>query len=382
MTSALLIFLVIVIVVTSTLLYLYFNKLGPWKKGASPAPAPGPAPGPALPSITDFSVDRTLSPPKTDTYTIEPYTIEGYTQQDLKELSQNVTFKLTWTNSLGFEEAGVTKIEVYHGVMGGTAFANDSSVWKLRKTIVDPDDVDPDDALLKNFKEVNVSISGLSGDDAYSFKGRNFFKIVAYYPDPTGTSTTPEDLELHNDYNLYNNAKSQNEKDEYGIVISSDELVGTPDLLDPETVTYTPRLDSGEGQSLSREIAKQYYDFYYYVNKENANATELFSNVRLVPIGKTGVEFKLESGGLYFNVSNISFEKNEFSGGSVVKIAESLETNLRGHEKVIMLKAEIDGVDKYLFGSNGFKTLNDSWIDDKDKFFRRNIYIKKHGNST
>lgn len=375
MTSALLIFLVIVIVVTSTLLYLYFNKLGPWKKGASPAPAPAPASGPTLPSITDFSVDRTLSPPKTDTYTIEPYTIEGYTQ-DLKELSQNVTFTLTWTNGIGFTEAKVGKIEVWHGVMTGTSFTNigDSNDWVLRETI-DANSIGYTDPL-NNFATVSVKISGLSGNDAYSFEGRNFFKVVAYYPYPTNTN----DLELHNDFNLYNDATSQEEKDGYGIVISSDELVGTPDLLDPVTITYEPRLDSGKGQSFSREIAKQYYDFYYYESTGiNYAPTKLFSNVRLVPIGEEGIEFKLESGGKYLDVEKLDFDKNEFSGGSVVKIAESLETDTRGHEKVIMLKADFNGEDKYLFGNDGFKALTDSsWIDSNDKYFRRNIYIKKH----
>ena len=376
MTSALLIFLVIVIVVTSTLLYLYFNKLGPWKKGASPAPAPAPASGPTLPSITDFSVDRTLSPPKTDTYTIEPYTIEGYTVEDLNKLSQNVTFNLEWKNGIGFTEAKVDKIEVYHGVMppGGT-FANDSSVWKLRETITA-------EGYLINFAEVKSSISGLDNTDGndnvpYSFEGRNFFKIVAYYPDPTGTNTKLEDEVLHNDYDYY--YIDTNEVDtNYGIVISSDELVGTTELLTAETVTYEPRLDTSDStdQPIGSEIANQYYDFYYYVNESDANPKSLFSNVRLVPtVDSDGINFKLESGGKYFNVETRNFDINEFSEGSVVKIAESLEEkkDLKGHDKVIMLESG----NKYLFGFDGFKTMNDDWVDDDDKYFRRNIYIKK-----
>jgi len=376
--NALLIFLVIVILVTAVLVYLYFNKMGPWKKEKSPAPAPGPAPGPALPSITDFSVDRTLSPPKTDTYTIEPYTIEGYTAADLLSLSKNVTFTLTWKNGLGFTEAGVNKIEVYHGVMGsGTTTGNPSGGWKLRETIkaTSTDDTTSTDVTpppsnpplgLNNFDTVSVEISG---NGNYSFAGTNFFKIVAYYGD--------DNIELHNDSNLYIKA-SASDKTNYGIVISGDELVGTTELLTPETITYEPRLDSSKGQSFKSEIANQTYDFYYYESTGiNYAPTKLFSNVRLVPIGEEGIEFKLESGGKYLDVEKLDFDKNEFSGGSVVKIAESLETDTRGHEKVIMLKANINGEDKYLFGSI-FKTLNDLTISSQDEFFRRNIYIKKH----
>jgi len=366
--SALLIFLVIVIVVTATLLYLYFNKLGPWKKGASPAPAPASA---HLPSITDFSVDRTLSRPKTDTYTIEPYTIEGYTK-NLEELSQNVTFTLNWTNGTGFEESGVTKIEVYHGVMppGGT-FPTESNDWVLRETL----DKNNSASSLLNFATVTVKISGLSGIQAYSFEGRNFFKVVAYYPDAT------DPLELHNDYKLYKPDETKEDVDiDYGIVISGDELVGTTDLLVPETITYKPRLDSGEGQSLSSEIANQYYDFYYYENGSNDTPKELFSNVRLAPVNSDGKKFKLENGDnkKYFNVNNRQFDQEEFSGGSEIEIAESVETPGTDYDKVIMLKANINGEDKFLFGNNGFKTLNDDWITSNDKNFRRNIYIEKH----
>jgi len=381
--NALLIFLVIVILVTAVLVYLYFNKMGPWKKGASPAPAPGPAPGPALPSITDFSVDRTLSPPKTDTYTIEPYTIEGYTAADLLSLSKNVTFTLTWKNGLGFTEAGVNKIEVYHGVMGsGTTTGNPSGGWKLRETIkaTSTDDTTSTDVTpppsnpplgLNNFDTVSVEISG---NGNYSFAGTNFFKIVAYYGD--------DNIELHNDSNLYIKA-SASDKTNYGIVISGDELVGTTELLTPETITYEPRLDSSKGQSFKSEIANQTYDFYYYPKDPNVSpGTEpykFFYNVRLVPVDSSGIRFKLENveREKYFNIETRDFDQEKFSGGSVVEIAESLETDTRGHDKVIMLKAEIDGEDKYYFGYR-FRALNDPNITTADEFFRRNIYIKKH----
>jgi len=376
--NALLIFLVIVILVTAVLVYLYFNKMGPWKKEKSPAPAP--APSTQLPSITDFSVDRTLSPDKGETYTIEPYTIEGYTDLEFKKLSKNVTFTLTWTNGVGFTEVKVHTIKVYHGVMSGTEFTNtgESNDWVLRETI-DANSTGYTDPL-NNFATVTVKISGLDSDDAYSFEGRNFFKVVAYYLDPADNKDSP--VLLHNDYDYYYvNANTVNEK--YGIVISGDELVGTTELLTPETITYEPRLDSSKGQSFKSEIANQTYDFYYYPKDPNVSpGTEpykFFYNVRLVPVDSSGIRFKLENveREKYFNIETRDFDQEKFSGGSVVEIAESLETDTRGHDKVIMLKAEIDGEDKYYFGYR-FRALNDPNITTADEFFRRNIYIKKH----
>jgi len=388
--NALLIFLVIVILVTAVLVYLYFNKLGPWKKEKSPASAQTPAQTQVLPSITDISVDRTLSPDgSSEPYTIEPYTIEPYTDADILALSKNVTFTLSWTNGLGFTEAKVSKIEVSHGVMSGTTFDNDNG-WKLRETI-EANSTDDPPLGLNNFETVSVEISG---DGAYSFAGNNFFKIVAYY----GTSSS---IDLYNSYTLWKNEKDDEKKEKLAIKISNDQLVGTTDLLTPETITYEPRLDSGTGQTLGRTIDNQYYDFYFYYKESDATPMNLFSNVRLVALDDTGIKFKLEKKcldendtlslcGWYrplsaqvFGQTLITYGFRKIGDNIIdaieIEIAESLEKNKRGHEKVIMLKANIDGEDKYLFGWDGFKTLNDSTITNVNEFFRRNIYIKKHG---
>jgi hypothetical protein len=399
--NASLIFLVIVILVTATLVYLYFNKLGPWKKEKSPAPAPAPAPAQTqvLPSITDFSVDRTLSPDgSSEPYTIEPYTIEPYTDADILALSKNVTFTLTWTNGLGFKEAGVNEIKVYHGVKKNddTTFdnSNDSNDWKLRETL---NKTSENANALENFAKVTISISGLDGDGAYSFEGNNFFKIVADY----GTGDSSSSIELYNSYTLWKNENDDEKKEKLAIKISSDDLVGTIDMTSSETVTYEPRLDSGTGQTLGRTIDNQYYDFYFYYKESDATPMNLFNNVRLVALDDTGIKFKLEKKcldendtlslcGWYrplsaqvFGQTLISYGFRKIGDNIIdaieIEIAESLETDKRGHKKVIMLKANIDGEDKYLFGLDGFKTLNDNSIDTNDKFFRRNIYIKEHG---
>jgi len=369
--NALLIFLVIVILVTAVLVYLYFNKLGPWKKEKSPAPAQTPAQTQVLPSITDFSVDRTLSPDgSSESYTIEPYTIEPYTADDIIALSKNVTFTLEWTNGSGFEEVNVKEIIVYHSVKNDetsppTSFDSNGKwipSWIQRNKVTVS-------GYLKNFAKVITSVKGLEdlGDtDPYSFEGDNFFKIVAYY----GTESS---IELYNSY-----------KDGIVIKISNDELVGTLDMTSSETVTYTPRLDSGKGQDLGKEISNQLYNFYYFENVSKSTNPEgklLFGNVRLVPVGDDGTQFKLEKGGEYFKVSGTEYLFGDASTASTVFIAESQEQeiNKRGYEKVILLKVLIGNGNEsesyYLFGDDGFKKLTDPNISTADQFFRRNIYI-------
>jgi hypothetical protein len=363
--NALLIFLVIVILVTAALVYLYFNKLGPWKKEKSPAPAPAPAQTQVLPSITDFSVDRTLSPDgSSESYTIEPYTIEPYTASDILALSKNVNFTLNWTNGVGFKEAGVNEIKVYHGVMTETETVfND---WKLRNTLTEV-------GYLQNFGNVTISISGLDGDDAYSFEGNNFFKVVALYGDDSS-------IELYNSYILWKNENDETEKEKFAIKISSDDLVGTLSLATPETITYKPRLDSGEGQNIGKQISNQLYDFHYFENVSDTEGQKLFEKVRLVPVDDGGKQFKLEQDGKYFYVNSGTKEYSFYAdanNASTVYIAESEENgnDNRKYEKVIMLRALTD---HYLFGPDmGFKKLTDPSISNEDKFFRRNIYIRE-----
>jgi len=362
--NALLIFLVIVILVTAVLVYLYFNKLGPWKKEKSPASAPAPAQTQVLPSITDFSVDRTLSPDgSSESYTIEPYTIEPYTAEDIKKLSNNVTFTLKWTNGGGFEEAGVKKIEVYHGVRNDSSSFDDNGnwipSWILRKTVNDKYN-------LTNFKEdVTASIKGLEDledTDHYTFEGDNFFKVVAYY----GTESS---IELYNSYTI-----------NLAVEISSDELFGTLEMTSSQTVTYKPRLDSGKGQAVGKEISNQLYNFYYY--DLFSEKKTLFKNVRLVPVDDDGTQFKLKQGDKYFKVIGTGYlfddiDDDDIDDATTVYLAKSQETDLRDHDEVIMLKVLIGNNESYyLFGDDGFKKLNDPTIDNVITYRKRNIYIK------
>ena len=392
-SSGLLLGVLFTLVVVIIAVVIYFNTR-PEEKEDQPQTSndPSPGPSPTLPTISDLNVSRTFSPDGSESYTIEPYTIEPYTDADVIGLSKNVNFTLTWTNGSGFAESGVTQIQVYHIV---ESFTSDTNTI-LRNT----------SASTSNFAQSSVSISGLDtdataldGTGPYSFEGNNFFKIVAVIP--TGT-----------DVILYNGQSTENREDDKQVITDGD-LVATLGMTNPETITFTPRLDNTEGQTIGKSISNKRYDFYYYETETAESATLIFSNIRLVPNDLVGTEFKLEKSDSKFlkgikvmktgttasgdfDMTLIgkqgfsqTFEFNNDSSSSpmIVHISESKESPtpsstdteklalLRGHEKVIMLKQIIDGVDYYLFGDH-FDLLGSK--TNSDDFFKRNIYITEN----
>jgi len=366
-SSGLLLGVLFTLVVVIIAVVIYFNTRPEEEK---PKNDPGPS-SPTLPSITDFNVSRTFSPDGNESYTIEPYTIEPYTSADIIALSKNVSFTLTWKNGSGFDESGVTQIKVFHIVK-----KSDQDI----KTILRNDAASTD-----NFAESSVTISGLNtGTTAadgttgpYSFVGTNFFKIVAVM----GNSA----ISTSDDVILYNGLGGSD-----GEVITDEDLVGTLDMTNPETITYTPRLDNTwrNSERIGKSISNKRYDFYYYETPTANSPTLIFSNIRLVPVDSAGTQFKLEkSNGSVLKGGEksplIVNGRNEWifqfiTAGTIpmiVHISESKESDPRGHEKVIMLKQKIDGVDYYLFGDN-FDLLGSK--TNSDDFFKRNIYITEN----
>jgi hypothetical protein len=207
--------------------------------------------------------------------------------------------------------------------------------------------------------------------------GKNFFKIEAYY------GIIGSNIELYNSYDLWSSDETdETEESNLGIDITRDDLVLTIDLSEPLTVMYRPRL-SNDYTSIGKEITNKRYNFYYFnsVSSPEPEATELFTNVRLVPVDDLGTQFKLEKDDGYFKLSD-DYNGYSFNGSSsdasTVYIAESLETNTRDFDKVILLKVLIGNESYYLFGGdNTFRKINYVNFENEDHFFRRNIYIKE-----
>ena len=436
-SSGLLLGVLFTLVVVIIAVVIYFNTRPEEEK---PKPVNDPGPSPTLPTISDLIIAQTFSPDGNEPYTIEPYTIEPYTPSDIIGLSKNVSFTLTWKNGSGFAESGVLQIKVFHIVKSWSSLYG--GTWVTKEVLRNIS------ASTSNFTESSVSISGLTGTETaadgetgpYSFVGKNFFKIVAVMP--TGTadvilydgwqsmnvslpnlrdnldrSTTrnidgkvytltlsAEDLPLVSDkfsqkYDARVSKAGIIEANLDGKRITDDDLVGTIGMATPETITFTPRLDNTQGQSIGKSISNKRYDFYYYETPTADSPTLIFSNIRLVPVDAEGKTFKLEKSddkflkgikvmktgtttsgafdmtliGKQGFVQTFEFNDDTTTDPMIVHISQSEESNnLREHDKVIMIKQIINDVDYYLFGDH-FDLLGSK--TNSDDFFKRNIYI-------
>lgn len=107
-SSGLLLGVLFTLVVVIVAVVIYFNTRPEEEKTVTPT-----GPSPTLPTIGGLTVSQTLSPESdSESYMIEPYTIEAYDDDNEKSLSKNVTFTLNWKNLGNFES--VSKIRVEH----------------------------------------------------------------------------------------------------------------------------------------------------------------------------------------------------------------------------------------------------------------------------
>ena len=184
-SSGLLLGVLFTLVVVIVALVIYFNTRPEEEE------KPETLDGPTLPGISDLTVSRTDSPDSgSETYTIEPYTIE-YAEGDVyvegdneKALSKNITFTLNWTNNDGFDD--VTEIKVDHYInTTGNEFTLHDSAKKSSKAA----------KFLTSFNDVSFPVAG---NGEYSFVGKNRFKISAVLNrNVTGSTTDFQTVTLY-----------------------------------------------------------------------------------------------------------------------------------------------------------------------------------------
>ena len=91
-SSGLLLGVLFTLVVVIVAVVIYFNTRPEEEKTETST-----GPSPTLPTIDDFTIAQTLSPDSdSETYMIEPYTIEYAEGDNEKALSKNVKFTLSW----------------------------------------------------------------------------------------------------------------------------------------------------------------------------------------------------------------------------------------------------------------------------------------------
>jgi hypothetical protein len=234
-SSGLLLGVLFTLVVVIVAVVIYFNTRPEEEK---PGTSTGPS-SPTLPSIGDLTIAQTLSPNSdSETYTIEPYTIEYADGDNEKSLSKNVTFTLNWENKDGFDT--VSRIRVEHYIRG---------IDDVLQTVEVNDNQKLDG--FWDYAPISVKISGLPDDNTaqYSFVGQNMFKIIATYG---GNIELP----------LYDGTGElgQGETHPPELVIKPEDLTATIDMTGGKTVVYSVSL-LGDTRETFKNIDNTSYTF-------------------------------------------------------------------------------------------------------------------------
>jgi hypothetical protein len=252
------------LVVVIVAVVIYFNtRPGEEKPGTSTGPSS------TLPSIGNLTIAQTLSPNSdSETYTIEPYTIEYSTPEETatgpatvaavyeegdteKRLSRNVRFKLTWTNQANFET--VSKIQVEHYIRGiGTTTTSSGLGSTFVLTPLQIVEVPTPSSGIWNYAYIEVNVTGLPDDNEkrYSFVGDNMFKIVATYD-----GTNQLSLLYDGTADLEEGATHPSE-----LVIKREDLTATIVMTESRTVTFDVSLLE-DTRRTSKDIQNTSYTF-------------------------------------------------------------------------------------------------------------------------
>ena len=363
-SSGLLLGVLFTLVVVIVAVVIYFNTRPEEEKTVTPT-----GPSPTLPTIGGLTVSQTLSPESdSESYMIEPYTIEAYDDDNEKSLSKNVTFTLNWRNEGNFEDVTEIKVEHYIKIGDVTTKMSTRSDTSL--------------AVRSKYTDVSFPVSGLPDDNTnqYSFVGKSRFKILAVMSFKTD-GTTYDKVTLYDGYDLGTEDPSELE-------IKASDLTATIDMAQALTKTYSLKLKN-ESKSTSSAITNTKYKFMAapLKNTESMEIDETkkvtYENVELISQDNTGKTFKFRSGSGYWGIESV-----DASGGD--QAYKKLTTNATEDDAVIIrfvnssldksdevdangvakanyksfkiVKSENDvNVDYYLHGIKGkvgFRTLN------------------------
>ena len=256
-------------------------------KGRTPlSPSPSPPDQTDKISISDLKFERTLNPDKSNSKGddgIVGYTIEydnGINDEgpspspsgiNYNELSENVTFTLSWKNNIGFT-GNVTGFEIEHHVK------NDGNTYDLKQYIDFNEETDPK-ADVNNFK---INTARIKSNGKYSVVGENRFKIFV--------------IMKNGDLTEIYDGTEQDDKS-HGIEISKEDLGATLSMTQPETVTYTPVTQSFNSTTVKIKKVK-----YSITNKDSTLNLYNSGGIYLIPAfpKKVNNEGKVEDVDTFF----------------------------------------------------------------------------------
>jgi hypothetical protein len=275
-SSGLLLGVLFTLVVVIVAVVIYFNTRPEEKTKTSTGPSS------TLPSIGDFTIAQTLSQNSdSETYTIEPYTIEYAEGDNEKSLSKNVTFTLNWTNGGGFETVSKIRVEHYIREKGTNAALQTVEVNDNRS------------GTAWDSASVSVKISGLPDDNVnqYSFVGDNMFKVLATY-------------DGNKEYTLYDGtgALGVGETHPPELVIKPGDLTATINMTGSIEKVFNVSLLTGT-RGTTKDIVNKSYTFTAtsLINDVNAQPynVSILKGIELIAQDTTGTEFKFKYGELH-----------------------------------------------------------------------------------
>jgi len=272
-------FLVVTLIIIVSIYYIVKMV-----KGRTPlSPSPSPSDQTDKISISDLKFERTLNPDKSNSKGddgIVGYTIEYDNGIDYKELSENVTFTLEWTNNIGFTD-NVKGFMIEHYVEGVSKQSID--FYNTDVTVTDDPIV-----YVRNFELNKVYIKS---DGTYSVVGENRFKISVIM-----NVVDADDENKRNRLLLYDGTAPENGTS-HQILISKEDLGATLSMTQPETVTYTPVTQSFNSTTVKIKKVK-----YSITNKDSTLNLYNSGGIYLIPAfpKKVNNEGKVEDVDTFF----------------------------------------------------------------------------------
>ena len=341
-SSGLLLGVLFTLVVVIVAVVIYFNTRPEEEKTETST-----GPSPTLPTIDDFTIAQTLSPDSdSETYMIEPYTIEYDVGKNEKELSKNVKFTLSWKNGNGYND--VQKLKIDHYIVTSST---DKELKKSFSVTKGSADAGSYPGMFENYGSVQYSISG---DGSYSFIGKNRFSITAILNYKESGQTKNKEVSLYKDFTN----ESIDELD-----VSEEDLTATLEMTGTITKEFKLKLQdgstTGDANAASSEVINTKYTFTSY--KSGTTIAKSITDIELIPQDDGGKKFKFRINGNYVKAEIVNdievtdpvtpkyakYSVGETSNTDAI-ITFVYNTTESGTKR--MLKTTIGGKNYFLFG--------------------------------
>ena len=341
-SSGLLLGVLFTLVVVIVAVVIYFNTRPEEEKTETST-----GPSPTLPTIDDFTIAQTLSPDSdSETYMIEPYTIEYDVGKNEKELSKNVKFTLSWKNGNGYND--VQKLKIDHYIVTSSTAKELKKSFSVTKGSADAGSYP---GMFENYGSVQYSISG---DGSYSFIGKNRFSITAILNYKESDQTENKEVSLYKDFTN----ESIDELD-----VSEEDLTATLEMTGTITKEFKLKLQdgstTGDANAASSEVINTKYTFTSY--KSGTTIAKSITDIELIPQDDGGKKFKFRINGNYVKAEIVNdievtdpvtpkYAKYSVGEASNTDAIITFVYNTTESDTKRMLKTTIGGKNYFLFG--------------------------------